>query len=92
MSLYQIERNLIDEFKQSWPCHGLPDEFDRLTVETDVRGDIVDIVAEEQLSDGSFEVLDWHEFDGPSLLALVDDCKTLGTDPGAASVRAGLSF
>lgn len=64
----------ISEFKHSWPCHGLPDDFAKLDCEFADNGDIIDLEAFD--SDG--ERLDTHDFDGPALLALTQDCQAFG--------------
>ncbi|MCZ7861760.1 hypothetical protein O9X98_10250 [Agrobacterium salinitolerans] len=93
MTWHTIRYDRIADLKAAWPCHGLPDDFDSLSVETDEKGDIVDLEAYVNHPDGSNEQLDWREFDGPALKALVDDCVEFGdisdetspTTPSAAS-------
>jgi hypothetical protein len=88
MTWHTIRYDGIADFKASWPCHGLPDDFGSLSVETDSKGDVVDIEAYAHHEDGSNEQLDWREFDGPALSALVDDCVASGdiTDEASPSV------
>jgi hypothetical protein len=64
----------IRDFKQSWPCHGLPDDLDTLACEFADNGDLIDMEALNH--DG--ETLDTHDFDGPALLALTQDCQEFG--------------
>jgi len=78
MTWHTIRYDRINDLKGSWPCHGLPDDFDSLSVETDHRGDVVDIEAYVHHPDGTDEQLEWREFDGPALKALVDDCVEFG--------------
>jgi hypothetical protein len=78
MPSHTIRYDLINDFKASWPCHGLPDDLHSLTVETDTKGDVVDIEAYTHHDDGTNEQLEWREFDGAALSALVADCITLG--------------
>ena len=78
MTWHTIRYDRIADLKAAWPCHGLPDDFDSLSVETDAKGDVVDIEAYVHHSDGTDELLEWHEFDGPALKALVDDCVKFG--------------
>jgi hypothetical protein len=78
MPHFTLRHDLIAEFKASWPCHGLPDDLHSITVETDRKGDVVDIAAYEHHPDGSDELLDWHDFDGAALAALVQDAIDLG--------------
>lgn len=78
MTWHTIRYDRIADLKAAWPCHGLPDDFDSLSVETDSRGDVVDIEAYVNHPDGRNERLDWSEFEGPALKALVDDCVEFG--------------
>lgn len=87
MTWHTIRYDLISEFKQSWPCHGLPDDFDSLSVETAANGDVVDLEAYVHNDDGTNELLEWREFDGPALSALVQDCITLGDVTDIAAPR-----
>jgi hypothetical protein len=64
----------IEAFKRSWPCHGLPDNLHSISAEFAGNGDLVDIEAYGE--DGA--LLDSAEFDGPALLALVEDCQRFG--------------
>lgn len=86
MTWHTIRYDIISDFKQSWPCHGLPDDFDSLSVETDEKGDVVDIEAYVHHEDGTNEQLEWREFDGTAFAALVRDCIETGdiTDPSAS--------
>lgn len=90
MTWYTIRYDHIEDLKSRWPCHGLPDDFDSLSVETDPRGNVVDIEAYVHHSDGTDEKLEWREFDGPALKALVDDCIKFGdvSDAPAPSAPA----
>lgn len=67
--------DFIDEFKKSWPCHGLPDNLHSISCR-ESNGDLVDIEAYGEAG----ELLDSGTFDGPALTALVDDCLRLGDD------------
>ncbi|MDW9478858.1 hypothetical protein GOB57_09190 [Sinorhizobium meliloti] len=78
MTWYTIRYDRISAFKTSWPAHGLPADFDSLSVETDASGDVVDIEAYVDLPDGGSAPIEWREFDGPALKALVDDCVEYG--------------
>jgi hypothetical protein len=79
MAWYQIDRDQLDTFRRSWPCHGLPDELDTIAFEYDVRGeeicDLIDIEARDE--DG--KLMDSSEFDGPALQALSLDAPQIGT-------------
>lgn len=88
MTWYTMRYDAIDAFKATWPCHGLPDDLHSLSVETDQRGDVVDIEAYEHLENGSERPIEWRDFDGSAFAALVADCIERGdvTDrPGAPS-------
>nr|WP_250807860.1 hypothetical protein [Neorhizobium tomejilense] len=87
MTWHTIRYDIISDFKQSWPCHGLPDDFDSLSVETAENGDLVDIEAYVHHEDGTDELLEWREFDGPALSALVQDCIKLGDISDMSSPR-----
>lgn len=96
MTWHTIRCDRINDLKDSWPCHGLPEDFDSLSVETDHRGDVVDIEAYVHHSEGTDEQLEWREFDGPALKALVDDCVKFGDvsdtpAPSGPSTPAALS-
>lgn len=78
MTCHTIRYDQIESFKAKWPCHGLPDNLHSLSVETDSRGEVVDIEAYEHNEDGSNSQLEWHEFDGSAFKALVDDCVEFG--------------
>jgi len=87
MTWHTIRYDRIHDFKQSWPCHGLPDDFDSISVETDSQGNVVDIEAYVHHGDGSNELLEWREFDGPALNALVQDCIEFGDISDAPEPR-----
>lgn len=76
MAWFTLRWDAIETFKQSWPCHGLPDDMDSISAEFRENGDLVDIEAYA----GTGECLDTSAFDGSALLALVADCQTKG-DP-----------
>jgi len=69
-----LRYDAIEAFKHSWPCHGLPDNLHSLSCDFASNGDLVDIEAYD--SDG--RLLDTHDFDGPALLALTQDCQASG--------------
>jgi hypothetical protein len=75
MAWYQLNRDQIDAFKGSWPCHGLPDDLETIAFEYANNGDLVDIEAK----DANGGTLDTHKFDGPALVALSQDAKEHGT-------------
>ena len=68
---------LIGEFKVSWPSHGLPDELDNIQVELD-RGCISNIELWVCSDGGELVTVDWREFNGEALSALVQDCIKIG--------------
>ena len=66
-SLYSVSISEVDvyDFKQHWPCNGMPDE--KLWVQFDKRnGDLVDMVPSN-----------WEErgADGSAMLALIQDAQ-----------------
>jgi hypothetical protein len=68
-SLYtvSISRQEVEEFKDRWPCSGLPDRA--ISFQFDKRnGDLVDI----------FPYRYAHLFDGPAALALSQDAQEYG--------------
>lgn len=71
MSWHTVGTDHIEQFKRSWPCHGLPDQLAKLACEFASNGDLVDLVA----STAEGYTLDTRAFDGPALLALVQDCQ-----------------
>jgi hypothetical protein len=90
MTWFTVRHDIIDAFKRSWPCHGLPDDFHSLSVETAQNGDLVDIEAYTHHPDGTDELLDWREFDGAAFTALVQDCILKGdiTEESKASASS----
>ena len=83
MPVRTLRYDQISLFKRSWPCHGLPDELDRIVVETDGIGDVVDIEAYVH-KDGEEHPVEWREFDGAAFSALVQDCVSFGERPESA--------
>jgi hypothetical protein len=73
---YTIRYDYLEQFKASWPCHGLPNELHSISFEFASNGDLVDIEAYDE----NQEPMDSSEFDGSALAALSHDSKTLG-DP-----------
>lgn len=74
MTWFTVRYDYLDEFKRSWPCHGLPDMLHSISFEFASNGDLVDIEA----YDDSGVLMDSAEFDGPALLALSQDAQALG--------------
>lgn len=75
MTWRTLRWDFIDDFKKSWPCRGLPDNLHSIACEL-WAGDDSRIVA----YDDAGEPMDHETFDGPALVALVDDCLRLGDD------------
>lgn len=71
---YTIRYDALATFKQSWPCHGLPDALHSISFEYASNGDLVDIEAYDE----NQKRLDSSEFDGPALLALSQDALKIG--------------
>jgi hypothetical protein len=69
-----LRYDAIEAFKVAWPCHGLPDSLHSLSCEFASNGDLVDIEAYDEIG----QPLDTHDFDGPALLALTQDCQKAG--------------
>lgn len=76
MKIATLNREAIDAFKRSWPCHGLPDNLDLLVACFAPNGDLVDYEA----SDEDDRRLDLSEYDGGALVALIDDAKAVASD------------
>jgi hypothetical protein len=74
MKWYTLRWDGIESFKKSWPCHGLPQDFDSISVETAPDGDVIDL----ECYDSAGQLLDSETFDGPALVALIDDTIRLG--------------
>ena len=71
---YFADALMIQIFKNSWPCHGLPDNLERVDADFDFGGDLVNLYAQDHHGN----VLDTAEFDGPALAALVEDIQRKG--------------
>ena len=86
--------DMIDAFKRQWPCHGLPDTLNCLVGYFAANGDLVDVEA----FDADGKPLDTIKFDGPALVALVDDIQDHGyiaRPDGAemvAAIQAGMDW
>lgn len=63
----------IEAFKQSWPAHGLP-VLGEVLAEFAPNGDLTDI----DCRDPNNKELDSSDFDGPALLALIEDIQARG--------------
>lgn len=74
MAWFTLRYDSIEAFKRSWPCHGLPDNLHSVSAEFATNGDLIDLEA----YDDNEKLLDTHDFDGPALKALVDDCQIKG--------------
>ena len=74
MTSFTLRYDQIDQFKGTWPCHGLPDDLHSISFEYASNGDLVDIEA----YDSNQLLLDSGDFDGPALLALSQDAPTIG--------------
>lgn len=70
----RMNRREIDAFKTTWPCHGLPDNLHSITCEFETNGDLADLTCRAR----NGRILDTQRFDGPALLALVNDCQAKG--------------
>lgn len=69
-----IDSTLLEAFKRTWPCHGLPDDLHAIAFEFDARGELVDIDARTET--GGY--LDSSDFDTPALVALAQDAANFG--------------
>lgn len=95
MKIITIEREAIDTFKDSWQCHGLPENLDLIVAAFAPNGDLVDY----DLCDKNDNVIEtdsyWvhHEGSG-SLAALLDDAQEHATKnpviPG--TISTGYTF
>lgn len=47
MKIIEIHRDTIENFKSSWPCHGISDDVDFIVVAFDDNGDLVDYDCED---------------------------------------------
>lgn len=79
MTWRTLRWDFIDEFKKSWPCHGLPDNLHSISC-CEVVGELYPTGVEIEAFDESGKLMDTDTFDGPALVALVDDCLRLGDD------------
>ena len=75
MKIITIKSEAIEQFKASWPCHGIPDNVDLIVAAFAPNGDLVDY----ELSDAQDNVLpdagENLDIDGSALCALFDDAK-----------------
>lgn len=77
MTWRTLRWDFIDEFKKSWPCHGLPDNLHSISCKCgEFTGHVVHVCPYDE--DG--KLMDIEAFDGPALVALVDDCLRLGDE------------
>ena len=80
--LIEITPARLYSFTSSWPAHGLH-HVDRLTVETDEAGELVDLTAYRERdteADERGDVVYLEDIDGPALAALVADAIAEDTD------------
>lgn len=68
--IIEIKRETIDNFKKSWPCHGIPDSCDGITVYLQ-NGDLVDY----EMYDVENNVIEEGDDCGDALSALFHDAE-----------------
>ena len=91
MKIITIERKAIDDFKASWPCHGLPEHLDFIAAAFASNGDLVDY----DLSDKNDAIIETDSYEGSGALpALFEDAQKHATEnpviPG--TIRSGWTF
>ena len=91
MKIITIEREAIDTFKVSWPCHGLPENLDLIVAAFAPNGDLVDY----DLCDKNDNVIETDSYEGSGALpALLDDAQQHATKnpviPG--TISTGYTF
>ncbi len=91
MKIITIEREAIDTFKDSWQCHGLPENLDLIVAAFAPNGDLVDY----DLCDKNDNVIETDSYEGSGALpALLDDAQQHATKnpviPG--TISTGYTF
>ena len=70
IKIIAIELPAIEEFEDSWPCNGFPDELDHIVIAMEDNGDLVDY----DMFDEHNKEIGWNPYtDGIAISNLFDD-------------------